>query len=175
MIGGPLGAQIGSGVASAAGQALGLEPKDGGSGENEFEGARQFVRMAADTAQNAVAAAQSGADPRRAAQSAAVAAGAAPRSGAARFANARRGARAGSSVAGAAGAGRANGSATGITSFSTGCDQPCRSAPPPVPAGPGGPHAAHPARPAAAVRDGGADGAGGGTVSQRAVSDRTQH
>jgi hypothetical protein len=75
MIGGPLGAQIGSGVANAAGQALGLETElYGGSGEQEYEGARQFVRIAADTAQNAVTAAQSGIDPRTAAQSAAVAA-----------------------------------------------------------------------------------------------------
>jgi hypothetical protein len=73
MIGGPLGAQIGSGIANAAGQALGFETEMyGGSGEQEFEGARQFVRIAADTAQNAVAAAQSGTDPRKAAQSAAM-------------------------------------------------------------------------------------------------------
>ena len=70
---GPLGAQIGSGIANAAGQALGLETEFGG-GELEFEGARQFVRLAADTARDAVAAAQSGADPRHAAQSAAIAA-----------------------------------------------------------------------------------------------------
>jgi len=74
MIGGPLGAQIGSGLANAAGHALGLEMEYGSGGELEFEGARQFVKLAADTAQNAVAAAQSGADPRKAAQSAAVAA-----------------------------------------------------------------------------------------------------
>ena len=74
LIGGPLGAQIGSGVANAAGQALGLETEFQGGGEHEFEGARQFVRLAADTAQNAVTTAQSGIDPRRAAQSAAVAA-----------------------------------------------------------------------------------------------------
>ena len=73
-IGGPLGAQIGTGLANAAGQALGLEMEFGGSGELEFEGARQFIKLAADTAQNAVAAAQAGADPRSAAQSAAVAA-----------------------------------------------------------------------------------------------------
>ena len=72
-IGGPLGAQIGGGLANAAGQALGLEMEFGG-GELEFEGARQFIKLAADTAQNAVAAAQAGADPRAAAQSAAVAA-----------------------------------------------------------------------------------------------------
>jgi hypothetical protein len=70
-IGGPLGAKIGSGLANAAGKAVGLEGEVEG-GELEFEGARQFVRLAADTAQNAVAAAQSGVDPRKAAQSAAV-------------------------------------------------------------------------------------------------------
>jgi hypothetical protein len=72
-IGGPLGAKIGSGLASAAGKAIGLEGEMEG-GELEFEGARQFVRLAADTARNAVAAAQSGVDPRSAAQSAAVSA-----------------------------------------------------------------------------------------------------
>ena len=73
-VGGPLGAKIGSGLASAAGKAVGLEGEMLEGGEMEFEGARQFVRMAADTARNAVAAAQSGVDPRAAAQSAAVAA-----------------------------------------------------------------------------------------------------
>jgi hypothetical protein len=73
-IGGPLGAKIGSGLANAAGKALGLEFEMQESGELEFDGARQFVRLAADTARNAVAAAQQGTDPRRAAQSAAMAA-----------------------------------------------------------------------------------------------------
>jgi hypothetical protein len=73
-VGGPLGAKIGSGLANAAGQAVGLEFETGDSGEAEFEGARQFVRLAADTTRNAVAAAQAGADPHQAAQSAAVAA-----------------------------------------------------------------------------------------------------
>jgi len=73
-IGGPLGAQIGSGLANAAGHALGLEMEFQGGGELEFEGARQFVKLAADTARDAVAAAQSGVDPHKAAQSAAVAA-----------------------------------------------------------------------------------------------------
>jgi hypothetical protein len=72
-IGGPLGAKIGSGLANAAGNAIGLEFEQEG-GEFEFEGARQFVRLAADTARNAVAAAQSGVDPRKAAQAAAMAA-----------------------------------------------------------------------------------------------------
>jgi hypothetical protein len=75
MIGGPLGAQIGGGIANAASQLIGSETEMyGGSGEQEFDGARQFVRLAADTAQNAVTAAQSGTDPRKAAQSAAMAA-----------------------------------------------------------------------------------------------------
>ena len=73
-IGGPLGANIGSGLANAASSALGLEFESMESGEMEFEGARQFVRLAADTANNAIAAAQSGADPRKAAQTAAIAA-----------------------------------------------------------------------------------------------------
>src|SRR5215475_2432954 len=74
-VGGPLGAKIGSGLANAAGKAIGLEQETlGEGGELEFEGARQFVRIASDTARNAAAAAASGADPRAAAQSAALAA-----------------------------------------------------------------------------------------------------
>jgi uncharacterized protein (DUF697 family) len=70
--GGPLGAKIGSGLASAAGGALGLE-SEGLSGEDrEFEGARQFVKLAADTV--AKAAQAPGGDPRAVAQNAAVAA-----------------------------------------------------------------------------------------------------
>ena len=46
--GGPLGAKIGSGVASAAGGALGLEARMEQE-DQEFEGAKQFVRLAADT------------------------------------------------------------------------------------------------------------------------------
>ena len=70
--GGPLGAKIGSGLASAAGGALGLEAEMEQE-DREFEGARQFVRVAADTVQKA-AAAPAGANPRAAAQAAAVAA-----------------------------------------------------------------------------------------------------
>ncbi len=73
-IGGPLGAKIGSGLANAAGKALGLEFEMQEAGELEFEGARQFVRLAADTARDAVAAVQNGVDPRKAAQTAAMAA-----------------------------------------------------------------------------------------------------
>jgi hypothetical protein len=72
-IGGPLGAKIGTGLANAAGSALGLE-SEFEAGELEFEGARNFVRLATETARNAAAAVQSGADPVKAAQAAAVAA-----------------------------------------------------------------------------------------------------
>jgi hypothetical protein len=70
--GGPLGAKIGSGLANAAGGALGLEAEMSGE-DREFEGAKQFVRLAAQTAANA-AAAPPGSDPRAVAQQAAVAA-----------------------------------------------------------------------------------------------------
>lgn len=73
-IGGPLGAKIGNGLANAAGKAIGLEQEFGESEELEFAGARQFVRLAANTARQAAAAAAAGADPRLAAQSAALAA-----------------------------------------------------------------------------------------------------
>ena len=67
-IGGPLGAKIGNGLANAAGKAIGLEQEFGENEELEFAGARQFVRLAANTAQQAAAAAAAGADPRAAAQ-----------------------------------------------------------------------------------------------------------
>lgn len=70
--GGPLGAKIGSGLANAASNALGLEAEMAGE-DREFEGAKQFVRLAAQTAAQA-AAAPPGADPRAVAQQAAVAA-----------------------------------------------------------------------------------------------------
>ena len=70
--GGPLGARIGSGLANAAGNALGLEGEMAGE-DREFEGAKQFVRLAAQTAAQA-AAAPLGADPRAVAQQAAMAA-----------------------------------------------------------------------------------------------------
>lgn len=71
--GGPLGAKIGSGLASAAGGALGLEAEGELSGEDrEFEGARTFVRLAADTVKGASQA--RGGDPRAVAQQAATAA-----------------------------------------------------------------------------------------------------
>ena len=71
--GGPLGAKIGSGLASAAGGALGLEFEALSQEDREFEGARQFVRFAADTVKNTTSA-PPGVDPRAAAQSAAAAA-----------------------------------------------------------------------------------------------------
>src|SRR5262247_3135680 len=55
-LGGPLGAKIGSGLASAAGSALGLEAEAFQGEDREFEGARQFVRVAADTVSRAVSA-----------------------------------------------------------------------------------------------------------------------
>lgn len=69
--GGPLGAKIGSGLASAAGKAVGLEAES--QEDLEFEGAKQFVRLAANTVAKA-AAAPSTADPRAAAQAALTAA-----------------------------------------------------------------------------------------------------
>lgn len=70
--GGPLGAKIGSGLASAGGKALGLEAEMEQE-DREYEGARQFVRLAADTVKKA-ASAPANADPRSIAQSAAIAA-----------------------------------------------------------------------------------------------------
>lgn len=71
--GGPLGAKIGSGLASAAGSALGLEAEAGMQGEDrEFEGARTFVKIAADTVNRAAQA--KGGDPRQIAMQAATAA-----------------------------------------------------------------------------------------------------
>src|SRR5471032_674441 len=71
--GGPLGAQIGSGLASAAGSALGLEAEAMMGEDREFEGARQFVRLAADTV-NRAAGARGAGDVRALAQAAATAA-----------------------------------------------------------------------------------------------------
>lgn len=73
-IGGPLGAKIGTGLANAAGKAIGLELEFGENEELEFTGARQFVRLASDTARQATSAAAAGTDPRTAAQQAVVAA-----------------------------------------------------------------------------------------------------
>jgi hypothetical protein len=67
--GGPLGTMIGSGLASAAGRALGLELETLAQEDREFEGAKQFVRLAAETVKNA-AQATPGATPQAVAQSA---------------------------------------------------------------------------------------------------------
>ena len=72
-IGGPLGAKIGSGLATVAGSALGLEAETLAQEDREFEGAKQFVRFAANTVKNA-AASPMAANPTAAAQSAATAA-----------------------------------------------------------------------------------------------------
>ena len=69
-IGGPLGAKIGSGLASAAGSALGLEAESLNQEDREFEGAKQFVRFAANTVKNA-ATSPMAANPAAAAQAAA--------------------------------------------------------------------------------------------------------
>jgi hypothetical protein len=66
-LGGPLGAQIGSGLASMAGNALGLEAESWSQEDREFEGAKQFVRLAGDSIKNA-AQMGPGVDPRAAAQ-----------------------------------------------------------------------------------------------------------
>jgi hypothetical protein len=55
LVGGPLGATIGSGLASAAGSALGLEAELSQE-DREFEGAKNFVKMAGDAVKSAVAA-----------------------------------------------------------------------------------------------------------------------
>ena len=73
VFGGPLGAMIGGGLASAAGSALGLELESLSQEDREFEGAKQFVRVAADTVKNATSAPPT-VNPRAAAQSAAAAA-----------------------------------------------------------------------------------------------------
>lgn len=72
MVGGPLGAKIGSGLAGMAGTALGLEAESMQQEDLQFEGARQFVRLAGDVV-NRTASGGNG-DPRALAQAAAVAA-----------------------------------------------------------------------------------------------------
>jgi hypothetical protein len=71
LIGGPIGANIGSGLASAAGSALGFEAETLNQEDREYEGAKQFVRLAANTVRNAASASRS-ADPRAVAQNAAM-------------------------------------------------------------------------------------------------------
>jgi hypothetical protein len=57
-VGGPLGAKIGSGLASYAGGALGLEAEMSQE-DREYEGAKNFVKMAGEAVKSAVAAAPS--------------------------------------------------------------------------------------------------------------------
>jgi uncharacterized protein (DUF697 family) len=62
-VGGPVGTAIGSGLASAAGKALGLELESLNQEDREFEGAKQFVRLAGEAVKNAQTASPA-ADPR---------------------------------------------------------------------------------------------------------------
>jgi len=71
-VGGPLGAKIGSGLGNLAGNALGLEAETMQQEDREYEGARQFVRMAGDIVKRT--ASNASADPRAAAQAATLAA-----------------------------------------------------------------------------------------------------
>jgi len=68
LVGGPLGAQIGGGLASAASDSLGLESESWSQEDREFEGAKQFVRLAGEAIKNATAG--SGGEPTSAAQAA---------------------------------------------------------------------------------------------------------
>jgi hypothetical protein len=70
---GSLGAKISSGVASASGDAPDGEGELLSQEDQQFEGAKQFVRLAADTVKKA-AAAPTAADPRTVAKSAAISA-----------------------------------------------------------------------------------------------------
>ena len=65
-IGGPVGSQIGGQLASAAGSMFGLELE---AGEQEFEAAKTFVKIATEAVQNA-ASAPPGANPQAVAQAA---------------------------------------------------------------------------------------------------------
>jgi hypothetical protein len=58
MVGGPLGASIGRGLASAGGTALGLEMEMLSNEDQEFEGAKQFVRMGGQAVKSAISAPQ---------------------------------------------------------------------------------------------------------------------
>ena len=73
VVGGPLGAQIGGGLASAAGGALGLEAEALNAEDQEFEGAKQFVRMSGQAIRSALASPQN-INPTSAAQQAVTAA-----------------------------------------------------------------------------------------------------
>jgi hypothetical protein len=73
IVAGPLGAQIGSGLAAAAVEepAGNGDPSAQAQEDQEFDGAKQFVRLAANTV-NRVVAAPAAADPRVVAQAAAI-------------------------------------------------------------------------------------------------------
>lgn len=73
MVGGPLGASIGSGLASAGGNALGLEMEMLNAEDQEFEGAKQFVRMGGEAVKSAISSPQ-GLNPHGIAQQAVTAA-----------------------------------------------------------------------------------------------------
>jgi uncharacterized protein (DUF697 family) len=109
-IGGPLGAKIGGGLANVAGKALGLEGESLTQEDHEFEGARQFVRVAANTV-NKAASAPPNADPRAVAQMAATQAVRQLAPGLLRAAGA-----AGAAGAGGAGGGGASGMGRGAAS-----------------------------------------------------------
>lgn len=70
-LGGPAGSMIGSSLANAAGNALGLELEGLSPEDREFETARQFVRFAGQAAKNA-AEAPAGANPQAVAHKAAL-------------------------------------------------------------------------------------------------------
>jgi len=73
MVAGPLGAKIGSGLAAAAVRepSADAEPSAQAQEDQEFDGAKQFIRLAANTVNKTVAAPAS-ADPRAVAQAAAI-------------------------------------------------------------------------------------------------------
>lgn len=73
--GGPLGAQIGGGLASAAGGALGLEAEAVNAEDQEFVGAKQFVRLGGQAIKSALTA-PANVNPSAAAQQAVLAAAA---------------------------------------------------------------------------------------------------
>jgi hypothetical protein len=73
--GGPWGASIGRGLASAAGGRLGLEAETLSAEDREFEGAKQFVRMSGEAIKSCLAA-PSSVDPVSAARQAVTAAAA---------------------------------------------------------------------------------------------------
>jgi uncharacterized protein (DUF697 family) len=68
-VGGPLGAQIGSGLASMTSGEFGMEAEAWNQEDREYEGAKQFVRVAADTVRSTLAEGPD-VDPRVAAQAA---------------------------------------------------------------------------------------------------------